>query len=388
VTPVNPLLVPNGSFYFVTLIDPKLRTPYSQNWNFGVQHALTPTIVLEVNYVGVKGTHIFRAVDGNPPQPSLISQLLTTGCAPGNIYQCDTTTLQFGTLWSGGETINAATGKPYLPFDATNNNAFYAGGGTGAFLYKSIGNSIYNGLQVNLQKQLTNGFQFQLAYTFSHAISDVNDPLQPAQNNGNLPRDSFNLRAERGNSDFDIRHRASINFIYEPNIGRGRSHLNEGFAGRILEGWSLSGIISAQTGLPYDIFGLTDADHTGQYTRVTIIGGLAQPGGTDKTYTGPNPAGLETTPFDAQPNAGKNRFYGPGFWNADIATLKNTALTEKLKLQFRFEVYNLFNHPQFGQPYNFFAANESNFGQSSSTLIRGDGTTTARQIQFALKLIF
>jgi hypothetical protein len=388
VAPVDPLLVPNGSFYFVTLIDAKLKTPYSQNWNFGVQRAITPTMVLEVNYVGVKGTHIFRAVDGDPPQPSLISQLLTTGCAPGNMYQCDTTTLQFSTLWAGGETINPATGQTYLPFDATNNNAFYSGGGPGAFLYKSIGNSIYHGLQVNLQRQLTNGFQFQLAYTFSHAISDVNDPLQPAQNNGNLPRDSFNLRAERGNSDFDIRHRAAINFIYEPNIGRGRSHLQQGFAGRILEGWSLSGIISAQTGLPYEIFGLTDADHTGQYTRVTIIGGLAQPPGTDKTYTGPNPTGLETTPFDAQPNAGKNRFYGPSFWNVDIATLKDTSLTEKLKLQFRFEVYNLFNHPQFGQPYNFFATNESNFGQSSSTLTRGDGTTTARQIQFALKLIF
>jgi len=378
VTPVDPLLVPDGSFYYVTLIDPKLKTPYSQNWNVGVQRAITPTIVLEVNYVGVKGTHIFRAVDGNPPQPNLVSQLVQYCSDPANTYGCDTSTLQFGTLWFGGGSS--------IPNNATNNNAFYSGGGPGAFLYKSIGNSIYNGLQVNLQKQFTHGFQFQLAYTFSHAISNVNDPLVPAQGNGNLPRDSFNLQAERGNSDFDIRHRASVNFIYEPNIGRGRGHLSEGFAGRVLEGWSLSSIISAQTGHPYDIFGLTDANHTGQYARVTIIGPLTQPPHTDKTFTGPNPAGLETTPFDVQPNAGKNRFYGPGYWNTDIAMLKNTGLTEKLKLQFRFEVYNLFNHTQFGQPYNFFGI--GGFGQSSSTLTRSDGTTSARQIQFALKLIF
>lgn len=187
VTPVDPLLAPNGSYYYVILIDPKLKTPYSQNWNFGVQHAITPTLTLEVDYVGSKGTHLFRAVDGNPPQPNLVSQLLTTGCAPGNIYLCDTTTLQFGTLWSGGDTVNPSNPTPnttYLPYDVTNNNAFYAVGafgGPGAFLYKSIGNSFYNGLLVNLQQHLSHGFQFQLAYTFSHAISDVNDPVQPGQ---------------------------------------------------------------------------------------------------------------------------------------------------------------------------------------------------------------
>ena len=388
VTPIDPLFVPDGSFYYVILIDPKLKTPYSQNWNIGAQRVLAPTLVLEVNYVGVKGTHIFRAVDGNPPQPALVSQLIQYCNDPNNAYGCvnsnstnpPQSTLQFGNLYFGGGSS--------LPFNAVNNTAFFAGGGPGAFLYKSVGNSIYSGLQVNLQKQFSHGFQFQLAYTFSHAISDVNDPIVPAQGNGNLPRNSFDLAAERGNSDFDIRHRASVNFIYEPNIGRGRDHLNAGFLGRVLEGWSLSSIISAETGHPYDIFGLTDANHTGQYARVTIIGPLAQPPHTDKTYTGPNPAGLDTTLFDVQPNAGKNHFYGPSYWNADIATLKNTSLTERLKLQFRFEVYNLFNHTQFGQPYNFFWAGNSSFGQSSSTLTRADGTTSARQMQFALKLIF
>jgi TonB dependent receptor len=326
ITPDNPAVVQNGAFAYVSLIDPNLRTPYSQNWNLGVQQALTSTLTLEVNYVGVKGTHIFRSVDGNTPQPNLVSQLVAF-CSVPNAFGCTSSTLQFSTLWDG-----AASGA--IPFDAVNNNALYAGGGPGAFVYKSIGNSIYNGLQINLQQQFTQGFQLQFAYTFSHAIDNVNDPLEPAMGNGNLPRNSFDLQAERGNSDFDIRHRAVVNFIYEPNIGRGRSHWKEGFTGRVLEGWAFSGIISAQTGHPYDIYGLTDANHTGEYARVSRKGSTAQPPGTDKTYTGPSTASIFTTPFDTQPNTGKNFFYGPGFYNIDMAAIKDTSLTERWKLQF------------------------------------------------------
>jgi Carboxypeptidase regulatory-like domain/TonB dependent receptor/TonB-dependent Receptor Plug Domain len=376
----DPLVVPDESYYYVYLIDPNLKTPYSQNWNFGVQQALTPTITLEVNYVGVKGTHLFRTVDGNPPQPNRVAYLLGY-CVPGNAFDCDASTLQFGPLYYGGDFDN-------LPINAVNNTAFYSGGGPGAFVYKSIGTSIYNGMQVNLQKQFTHGLQFQVAYTFSHAIDNINDPLQPAVGNGNLPRNSFDLQAERGNSDFDIRHRAVINFIYEPNIGRGRGHLSEGFVGRILEGWALSGIIAAQTGHPYDIYGTTDSNHTGEAARVTLTGSPSQPPGTDKTFTGPYIGSISNTPFGVQPNTGKNEFYGPGLVNIDVATVKDTVLTEKLKLEFRLEAYNLFNHTQFAQPNNAYAPGNETFGQSLSTLTRPDGTTSARQLQVALKLLF
>ena len=385
-------MVENTTFLVAYLVDPNLRTPYSQNWNFGIQHAITPTLTLEVNYVGTKGTHLFRAVDGNPAQPSLVTYLVGF-CVPNNpanmgfatpTGQCDTTTLQFANLWAGGpEYYN------YLPEDATNNNAFYAGGGPGAVLDKSIGNSIYHGLQVNLQKQFSHGLQFQFAYTFSHAIDNINDPLVPSGNNGYLPRNTFDLAAERGNSDFDIRHRAVINFIYEPNMGRGRGHLNQGFAGRILEGWSLTGIIDAQTGQPFDVFGLTPTAITpvSLPASASKVASRSSPG-TDKTFTGPNAASIYITPFDVQPNTGKNEFYGPGLYNIDLATLKDTALTEKLKLQFRLEVFNLFNHAQFSQPNNIYFPGEANFSQSNTTLTRPDGTTSARQMQVALKLFF
>ena len=274
-----------------------------------------------------------------------------------------------------------------LPFNAVNNNAFSGGAsGTGSVMNKSIGNSIYNGLQVNLVKRFGHGIQFQGAYTYSHAISNVNDPLNAASGNRSFPRNSFDLQAERGNSDFDIRHRGVVNFIYEPSVGRGHDHLSSGILGRILEGWSINGLIQAQTGHPYDIFGNQDSNHTGLSARGTFLGGGSQPAGTDKTFTGPARSAFEITPFDVQPNIGKNAWYGPNYVNVDTAVLKNTSVTERMKLQMRVEVFNLFNHAQFSQPDNLLQ--DDTFGQSQSTITRPDGTTSARQIQVALKLLF
>jgi len=386
-----------ASAFFAQLVDPNLKTPYSQNWNVGVQHAITSTLTVEVDYVGVEGTHILRVVDANPPQPALVSNLLAF-CVPNNPAntgfntlsgQCDTTTLQFGNLWFGDPNYYNV-----LPYDAVNNNAFNNGGGfPGSRLTKSIGNSIYNGLQVNIQQHFSHGFQIQGAYTFSHAIDNVNDPLNAAAGNYNFPHNTFDLAAERGNSDFDIRHRGVVNFIYEPNFGRGKDHLNNGFVGILLEGWSLTGIIQAQTGHPYDVIGSVDSNHTGVPSRGYIVNSLDQPPGTDKTFTGPAASAITNTPFDVQPNSGKNMFYGPNLVNVDAAVLKNTKLAEKITLQFRLETYNLFNHAQFNQPDNLVQdigtpASPGTFGQSTSTLTRPDGTTSARQLQFALKLIF
>jgi hypothetical protein len=320
-------------------------------------------------------------VPGNPNNTGFaVSANPTFGTAAG---QCNQSTLTFANLWLGSDFFGA------LPFNAVNNNAFVdpTTGTTGGALNKSIGNSTYNGLQVNLQKRLSNGLQIQGAYTFAHSIDDINDPLAAAAGNRNFPRNSFDLRAERGNSDFDIRHRGVVNFIYEPNIGRGRAHLSAGIVGRVLEGWSITGLVSAQTGHPYDIFGNRDSNHTGLSARATIIGSPSQPAGVDETFTGPALSAFELTPYNQQPNLSKNFFYGPNEVNVDSALLKNTSITERAKLQLRFEFFNLFNHTQFGQPGNAIAA-PGTFGVSTSTLTRADGTTSARQIQVAGKIIF
>ena len=98
-----------------------------------------------------------------------------------------------------------------------------------------------------------------------------------AKNNRNFPRNSFALFQERGNSDFDIRHRLVVNYIYELPFGKGKRFVNSGFAGRVLEGWQLSGITTYQTGHPYDIFYNRDTQHTGLLARGDLIGNTALP---------------------------------------------------------------------------------------------------------------
>jgi hypothetical protein len=355
------------------LFDPNFHTPYSQNWNVGIQRELPHSIVLDVNYVGTKGTHLIREVDGNPPQPNLVSDLVTY-CSSPNPYGCTPTTLEFGALWYGAE-------YGLLPKDAVNNNAFLQ-----AFLQKSIASSTYNGLQVNVRKQMSHGLQVQLAYTYSHAIDDAADPLAPAAGNRGFPRNSFNLKAERGNSNFDIRHRAVINFIYDPQIGRGTAHLSDGLVGRALEGWELAGIVTMQTGLPYDVFSNQDNQHTGLSDRATITPGPNPLATNAPNFTGPKNYIFSLGTVGVPSNLGRNFFYGPGMQNWDFTLQKTTSITEQMKFQLRFEFYNMFNHVAFGQPDNLVA--DQTLGLSLSQLGRSDVTTGARQIQIAARLSF
>jgi hypothetical protein len=155
----------------------------------------------------------------------------------------------------------------------------------------------------------------------------------------------------------------------------------------LLEGWTISGITTFQSGLPFDVFGNRDSQHTGLSGRANVVGSTAIPSGSDRTQTGPPLSAFALAPFDFAPNLGRNAFYGPGINNWNMSLQKETGITERLKVQLRFEFYNLFNRVQFGQPDNLIADTQS-FGLSSTQVGQPDGTTGARQIQFAAKLLF
>src|SRR5258707_6669409 len=212
--------------------------PYSQSWNFGVQRDLPGSVLVEVDYVGSRGTRLLRLVDGNPPQPALVAQLLADGIPPQ--------ALQFNNLWFGAESGS-------LPFDAVNNNAFLH-----AEVFNNAASSVYHALQANITKRMSHGLTFQAAYTWAHVIDNSSDPLTPSAGNQEFPRNSLDLAAERGNSDFDVRQRVVINYSWILPIGRGHDHM----AGRIFEGWEVAGITNVSDGLPYDIFTATDTAQT------------------------------------------------------------------------------------------------------------------------------
>lgn len=364
-----------------TLFPRHFPMPYSENWNFGFQQELARNLTLDLNYVGAHGVHQLRVVDGNPPDQALVQQLIDMGFAPSD--------LQFSNLYFGAE-------NPFLnlPFDPVHNNAFFA-----ANMNQAVGGSVYHGLQVNLTKRFSDGFQVQGAYTYSHAIDDASDPIYATERNRSYPRNSLALGNERGNSGFDIRHRLVVNYVWELPFGRGRSHLNTGTVGTILSGWRLSGITTMQTGLPYDVFygtanrGDQDSEHTGSTARGFIIGDTSRPADHDRTQTGPSRSGFCVSdlgcspPFGVPGNSGRSPFFGPGAQTWDVVVAKNTTLTERFNLETRFEFYNLFNHTQFDQPDNLLGDAQT-FGFSTNTVSRSDGTTSARQMQVAMRLNF
>jgi hypothetical protein len=392
--PIPPTLiatpvVDNGAGILPFLIDPHLKMPYSQNWSFGAQQQLPGQLLLEVNYVGSRGTRLLRLVDGNPPQPILVSQL-EAFCVPTNPLnqgfrtpsgQCDQSNLQFDNLWFGAE-------AGILPFDAVNNNAFLS-----AEFFTNAASSVYHALQANITRRFAKGVAIQAAYTWAHAIDNSSDPLVPTAGNQEFPRNSFDLASERGNSDFDIRQRLVINYSWTVPLGRGHAHLAEGLAGRIFEGWQVAGITTFAGGLPFDIFTVTDTAHTGQRQRPDFNpNGIPAPVTSPLSQTGPN-LGLPNAsffpdaPFGSGGNLSRNHYRGPGINSWDVVFEKATQISERMSLEFRTEVYNLFNRVQFGQPGNL-TSDPGTFGQSTTEARRADETSGARQIQFGLRLRF
>lgn len=367
------------SLIFPGTLDTNLKVGYAQDWNFGIQRELPGNVQLEINYVGTKGDHLLRVVDGNPPNPAQIAALRAF-CHTSKACT-DTPTV------SDVQGFNLYIGQQIglFPFNAVNNSAFFHSN-----LTKSIASSIYHGLQTTVTRRFSHGLFIQGAYTYSHAIDDSGDPLAPQVHNLVFPANSFDLRQERGNSGFDTTHRLVVNYTAELPFGRGKPHLSGGFLGKALEGWALSGISTFASGTPFEIFTVKDSNGTGSTQRADFnpngTPAAISPGG-ERTQTGPN-IGLFSAPaFGRGGNLGRNVFRGPGINNWDMVLAKNTRVTERFGLEFRTEAYNVFNRVQFNQPGEFIE-NAGTFGQSTSEATRNDGTTAARQLQFALKLHF
>jgi hypothetical protein len=369
-------VVPDGSFLATSTFDNNIHNSSSQNWNFGIQHELPGNWVMDVSYVGSKGTHVLRIVEANPPDPVLVNQLVaqceaTPGCNPNSISGAG--------LWFIGGVDHTALNR-------------------GSAIVRSVGNSSYNSLQTKITHRFTHGFQIQGSYTYAHAIDDSNDPLTPGNLGGNpgFPRDSRNLALDRGNSDNDVRHVATVNYIYEMPFGKGKAHLSEGVMGRVMEGFQISGLVSAQTGHPFTMLSGVDTFRTGRIGYVDQVGNPYASGTNGipglKTWIS-NLDALAVPAFDTIGDSGKNHFYGPSFVDFDVSIAKKMKITERVGWEIRFEGYNIFNHPNFLNP-----GSDGNHlgnvltsglaGLITGTVQNGDGTTSARQVQVGMKLTF
>jgi len=396
-----PAVLPNSSFTFSASvpdgtglttaipIDVHFRNPASNNWNFGFQRTLPGNNSLDVSYVGAMGVHVWGQRDGNPPVPALVAQLVAYCSNPSNAYGCTPETVSGDYLYQGYNYFGN------LPFNAVLNNALIQ-----PAYQQTEYNSIYNGLQTKFTHRLSHGLQVQGAYTWSHAIDNSVDALTPAVGAHSFPRNSRNLDENRGNSDNDTRHVGVINYVWELPLGRGRTYASSGVLGKILEGMQFSGITTLQTGHPWQVRTSTDTQRTGIAAFAEQVGdpfaapanpGCASSPGVGKIYV-TNTCAFVTPPFGSA-GMDRNSIYGPGFVDFDLAFAKKMKLSERFQLETRFEGYNIFNHPHFLNPGTDSAGvgnliGSSLFGVITNTYTQPDGTTSARQIQVAMKLSF
>ena len=320
-----------------------LRTGYMQHWNFNLQRQFGSDNLLEVAYVGSKGTKLLTARDINQPQPSVL--------------------------------------PPGLPFVPRPNPRF-----DDIDLLESRANSNYNALQAKFQRRLSRGLSALASYTWSKSIDDASNFFTSA-GDPNFPQNSYNVRAERGRSNFDVRQRLSVSYSYLLPFGEGRQYLaKDGWMTKVLTGWETFGIVTLQTGRPFTVALLSEIDNSGTGRSILGFGANDRPnvvGNPELSNSTPdrwfNPAAFAFPAPGTFGNAGRNILDGPGYQNVNASLVKNTHLTEQVNLQFRAEFFNLFNHPNFNLPDNFLGS--PTFGVISSA-------REPRHIQFGLKLLF
>lgn len=305
-----------------------LRSPYVQQWNFSIQREIGRGRTFELTYAGSKGTKLLAARDVNQPFPST---------------------------------------QPYNPRP---NPAF-----NDVNLQESRGNSNYNGFQTRLQQTWQRGLSILASYTWSKSIDDASGFFSSA-GDANYPQDSRNAALERGLSNFDVRHRLSLSYIYDLPIGKGR----------LRGGWRTSGIWTFQSGQPLSVYLLSGMDNsntgmsslgfgTNDRPNVLRVTSLSNPG-PDGWF---NTAAFALPAFGSFGNAGRNIVTGPGLATVNVALLKDTGLAEGKTLQFRAEVFNALNRTNFNLPDNFLGS--PTFGKIQSA---GD----PRRIQFGVKFLF
>lgn len=302
----------------VFAVDPKLRTPYVQNFNLNLQRELFKNGVLEVGYVGSHGTKLFRYRDINQPANPSVSSA--------------------------------------RPFD---NGPFAPSGGT--FFYvnhlETTANSSYNALQTSFTLRNRRGWTAAINYTWSHSIDNASDG-QDYVANATQPDNSYRADLERGNSNFDSRHRFVVTANYNiPSFAKGHPRLGEG--------WHLNTVVTLRSGNPFHLTLFDDYNNTGEFfPRPDIIGdpyaGTHAPDrfinlSAFKVPCTLDPAG-DGSAASCLPGTwhfgslGRNALRGPGYKNVDFSIFKDTPITDSVKIQLRAEIFNIFNHPNFSNP--------------------------------------
>jgi hypothetical protein len=346
---------------------PNLTLPYSQDWDLNLQRSFGRDFLFEMGYVGTKGTHLPRFIEGNPAVfvPGYVNGQPISNSGNANQRR----------LYSGC-TLNDPPSSCTFPSMGE---------------IASIANSSYNALEMSLQKRFSHGISFLASYTWSKSIDDASSfnmtgsAAKPVAGENDLAQNPFDLAAERGLSMFDARHRFVFSYVWDlPFWVSGHEWYKQAFGG-----WQLSGIVTLMSGTPFTVFDSNDVAAQGSAPEITGFS-AQRPDLVGNPNNGPHSvsAWLNASAFrqldptlDAGQfgNAGRNIAIGPSYMDWDFGMLKNIKVAESMSLQFRAELFNILNHPNFRLP-------DSDI--SSPTFNQILAARDPRQVQFALKFMF
>ncbi|HXZ33915.1 MAG TPA: carboxypeptidase regulatory-like domain-containing protein [Terriglobales bacterium] len=338
-------LVPTPPFNLVA-VNPNLKPPYVQSWNLNVEQELMAAMVLQIGYVGSKGTHIYGYPDVNMPPPSPVDQ--------GN---------------STAEQLARPYYSQYPQFGQINT-------------ISSINNSSYNSLQIQLKTKNYHGLTTEFAYTWAHAIDEASETMDFFGTSGFVPKDSMDPKANRANSEFDVPQAISASYVYQfPSFTHSKG------MGYLVNQWQLSGVVTWHDSMYLPVLTYDDISGTGEFHDVpNCVGPLVT---QLKNFTIPYVVSGYAEPSPGTfGNCARNSLPAPWLTQWDFSVAKWFPIGERVKLQFRADGFNFLNHTNFGNPESSLGAefvtgtadsvnNDSHFGEGSQ-----------RQFQLNMKLVF
>ena len=439
----------------ITVFAPRMKLPTVHEWNIGLQRELPWGLVMQMSYIGRRGEHLFMAYDINQTNPDAIlpsflimQQNRAKGCAPAGTGcpagVVGVTPPLLGQLQTQGG-LSATASASFLNSSTTQTELDINGAGSfarriedntlglklrpnqqfGVITYlDNSGDSNYHAAQFTLRRRFSSGLGLSMAYTFGKSIDNQSvDPVGAASGGGlsntnsRTPTDIRDFRQERARSDFDRTHVFTGASVWEVPIGRGRRFLNSasGIVNQVLGGWTINAIYTFMTGEPFAVRSgafTSNGSHEGRAgVQQPVKAQLQEIPGSPlagpvlfKPVNNLKTCGVDLTeafclPAPGTNGAGRNIFVAPSYWNLDLGFIKTFDITERVKIQFRTEMFNALNHPNFDNPRDASTGSpsvrSSVFASSCCATVAPPSTQTivqtgesARVIQFALKFQF
>src|SRR5229473_2979553 len=350
-----------GSKAIPSGVQQDLRTPTVESWTLKIEQQLSPNTALGVSYVGSHGYHELLSVDANLPTPTICPASPCPAGYPAAAF--------------------------YYPSGAPlANNAVW-----NTTHWFSEGISSYHGLELDVNRRMSHGLQFRGVYTFSKTLDDGdNMNTSVATNSPAFVANPLQPKADYGRASFDVRQAAVLQATYDLPFARANASVGVPWANRLVKDWQLSGIVTLQSGLPFTPQLSYNPSNDGD-TRNPVrpswnpnFAGRVILGGPD-SYFDPH-AFIQPLPGTFG-NVGRNILQGPGLAQTDLSVARKFSLSERLGLQFRAEFFNLFNRTNFNTPNPVVYAAATG-GPSPTAGVITSTTTTTRQLQFGLKLLW